>query len=661
MKIKITRTHKIIGVVTLIAVIFAVGYYLGTTGKPEIEQKVVVDEATEEEIIWTCSMHPQIRQSEPGQCPICGMDLIPLTMDKDEELKPRQMKLSKTAEKLAQVVVTPVERKAVTHEVRMVGKVDYDETRLSYITAWVPGRLDRLYVDYTGIPVQEGDHMVSIYSPDILTAQEELLQAIATVKKLEGSSGGIVRDTAEATVRAAREKLRLWGLTQEQIKKIEQDEEPSDHITIYAPASGIVVHKNAVEGMYVQTGTRIYTVADLSTVWVKLDAYESDLNWITYGQEVSFTTQAYPGHVFNGKVAFIDPVLDQKTRTVKVRLNVPNEDGMLKPEMFVRAILRAEVSAQGKVINADLAGKWIGPMHPEIVQDEPGNCPICGMPLVKAESLGFVGREEGETRAPLVIPASAPLLTGKRAVVYVKVPDKDGVYEGKEIVLGPRAGDYYIVKEGLKAGELVVTNGNFKIDSAVQILAKPSMMNPAGGVTATGHHNHQAPAQQAETPAEVSEPAETVSLEFRRQLGAVVEQYFSIQTALASDDLAAAKKGAKDLREKLDLVDMELVSGKAHVTWMKNAQEMEQTADTILNAENLEDAREGFAMLSQVITTTIDRFGAGPGQNVYQAHCPMAFGNRGASWLQSSKEISNPYFGNMMPRCGEITKKLAGE
>jgi len=253
---------------------------------------------------------------------------------------------------------------------------------------------------------------------------------------------------------------------------------------------GIVIHKNATEGMYVNTGTPIYRVADLSRLWVKLDAYESDLPWIRYGQEVEFTTQAYPGQVFKGTISFIDPVLNDKTRTVKVRVNVDNSQGELKPQMFVKAIVHSQVAGVGKIMAAELAGKWICPMHPDVVKTQAGSCDICGMDLVTTESLGYVKADTPE-KAPLVIPVSAPLITGKRAVVYVQVPNTEKpTYQGREIVLGPRAGDYYIVKSGLAEGEIVVTNGNFKIDSAMQIQAKPSMMNPQGEKAPTGHPGH---------------------------------------------------------------------------------------------------------------------------------------------------------------------------
>ena len=453
---------------------------------------------TQEQTWWTCSMHPQIRQPKPGKCPICFMDLIPIATE-DGVVGERQISFSEAAIKLMEIETTAAERKFVTAEIQMVGKIDYDETRVKYITAWVPGRIDRLYVDFTGITVSKGDHMVELYSPELISAQAELLQASRAAGNIRSGTSDLVTRATVATLKAAREKLRLLGLAADQIDRIENSGEPVTHITIYSPMGGIVIDKKATEGMYVDTGTPIYTVADLSRLWVKLDAYESDLPWIRYGQEVEFTTEAYPGEVFKGRINFRDPVLNAKTRTVKLRVNVESPDGKLKPEMFVRAVVRAKVAQGGMVMDAEMEGKWICPMHPSVTKTEAGSCDICGMDLATTESLGYV-KVDAAGEPPLVIPASAALITGKRAVVYVRQADADKpTYEGREVVLGPRAGDYYIVKSGLEEGEIVVTNGNFKIDSAMQIQAKPSMMNPQGPGAASHHHGAET---KAELPAD---------------------------------------------------------------------------------------------------------------------------------------------------------------
>ncbi len=585
---------------------------------------------------WTCSMHPQIRQPKQGKCPICFMDLIPVASESGD-IGERQISFSQAAIKLMEIETTAVERKFVEAQIRMVGKVDYDETRVKNITAWVPGRIDRLYVDFTGITVSKGDHMVDLYSPELISAQAELLQALKAAGNVRTSTSEMVTRTTLATLDASREKLRLLGLSDEQIGKIESSGKPVTHITIYSPMGGVVIHKNAAEGLYVNTGTPIYQVADLSHLWVKLDAYESDLSWIRYGQDVDFAAEAYPGEVFKGKISFIDPVLNEKTRTVKLRVNVDNAAGRLKPGMFVRATVRSGVAQGGMIMDPDMAGKWICPMHPAVVKTEAASCDICGMDLVTTESLGYVVDTPNE--APLVIPASAPLITGVRAVVYVRLPDKEKpTFEGRQVTLGPRAGEHYLVKEGLAEGELVVTKGNFKIDSALQIQAKPSMMSAESG------HKH-----------EIIE----VSDEFRVQIRAVVEKYLSLHEALAGDDIGLAVRAAKSTIESMSKVDMSLLSGEPHNVWMARSTKMSKALDTIQKAVGIDAARKAFETLSNELIAVVEQFGIPENQKLYRIHCPMAFNNKGTDWLQADKEIRNPYFGASMLKCGEIVKTIS--
>ncbi len=614
--------------------------------------------------VWTCSMHPQIRMPEPGQCPICGMDLIPVAGEEDHGSGARELKMSPAAVRLAEIQTTKAEHKFIPAEIRLAGRVEYDETKVKNITAWVPGRLDRLFVDYTGITVKEGDHMVSLYSPELLTAQEELIQAKKSAREFKSSGMKIMRETAVKTLEASRDKLRLWGLTQKQIDTIEKGGKATDHITIYSPISGIVVHKNVEEGAYVNTGTKLYTVADLSKVWVMLDAYESDLVWLRYGQEVDIETEAYPGEIFKGTISFIDPVLDQKTRTVKVRVNVSNKEGKLKPGMLAHSVVHSRVAKAGKVMDVSMAGKWICPMHPEIVKDKKGDCDICGMPLVTTESLGYAAvKDTEEQTAPLVIPASAPLITGKRAVIYTAKPGNEGTFEGREITLGPRVGDYYIVKSGLREGEMVVTNGSFKIDSALQIQAKPSMMSPEGDAVPAGHAVHAGMegnnrSQISEAGSQIKDKNFKTSDEFRNQIDDVLGVYFKIQQALTKDDPAAVKEHGKLLRTALDNVDMTLLKGEAHMAWMKELATLNKHADIISAASDIEEQRKSFEPVSEALKSVVIKLGTGGRHTVTVFHCPMAFNNKGADWLQDNDDLRNPYFGSMMLTCGEKKEVL---
>ena len=722
-----------------VAAAFAAGWYVGTTSGPapgpdpsaqshaqagHAQHSQGQADATSGETVWTCSMHPQIQLSEPGQCPICFMDLIPVTRDDEgrEAVSLRQISLSPTARKLARVALAPVERREVAVETRMVGKVKVDETRMGTITAWMAGRIDELYVDSTGSVVRRGRPMASIYSPELLTAQAELIQAEKALKGLEESSFDLVRDTARKTKEAAVEKLRLLGLSRDKVEDILRRGEPSDHVTLVSPMSGVVMDKNVVEGAYVKTGTPIYSIADLSRVWVVLGAYESDLPWIEEGGQVSFTTESLPGKVFTGEVIFIDQVLDETTRTVDVRLRVDNPDFKLKPGMLVKAVQRRKgTTAQ--------------------TQDK-----------------------------PLVIPSSAPLITGKRAVVYVAVPGREGVYSGREIVLGPRAGEHYIVKAGLSEGEMVVTNGNFKIDSALQIMARPSMMNPLPDAAQPGGHQHHGSADPsmsrdssgsrfdlpklmaskaaaasglvqeiredaragrleaarttfsafhdqirsidptplqgeaalywrelsillrndavlgreaqdlprlkkilAETDTHLERLTATFSLEsdtaskqpqlqapeeFKNQLGRVVLAYSFVMEALAKDDLSEAQKGTARVSKALQGVDMSLLEHEAHMAWMETLHMMNNGLSAMHEAEGLVDMRTGFDLLSRALIKAVESLGANFKGPLYVLSCPMAFENKGARWLQQDEEVRNPYFGAAMFRCGEVEKQI---
>ncbi len=548
---------------------------------------------------WTCAMHPQIRKPAPGDCPICQMELVPV---KPSAGGMRTLTIKPSVKKLMKVATMPVERKYVTADIRMVGKVEYDETRLARITAWVSGRLDRLYVDYTGVQVNKGDHMVYIYSEELYGVQEELISAIQFNRENPSRrSGGL--DLAEA----AREKLHLLGLTDEQIKKIEQQDKPEDHVTIYSPAGGIVIEKLKQEGDRVRTGDRIYTVADLTQVWIKLDAYESDLAWLRYGQEMTFTTEAYPGEKFAGRIAFIDPILNEQTRTVKIRVNVDNKDGRLKPEMFVRGIVSSNIAAGGRVLDAKLAGKWISPMHPEIVKDEPGMCDICGMPLVRAESLGYVQAEADSLAKPLVIPVTAALVTGTRAIVYVEVDGaKEPTYEGREVLLGPRAGDYYLVRNGLFDGEMVVTNGNFKIDSALQIQAKPTMMTPEGG--GGGGHDHgggskKPAAKEASAPMGMELPKG-----FAAQLHELVELSQRVSSKTKTNDIEASRKSFTDFKQSLNRVNAEGLADHPKMLWKEFLMLLGNDAIEGSDATNMQVASAVEASLQKNIRRMREQF-----------------------------------------------------
>ena len=548
-------------------------------------------------------MHPQIILPESGDCPICGMDLIPLVADDSNDVGPRAMSMSESSRALAEIATTEVKADFPEALIRLVGKLEYDETREQSLTARFPARIDTLYVNYTGVPVKRGEHLAEVYSPDLLSAQRELQTSYQ-------------RAPDSSITMAAREKLRLWGLLPEQIDALLASGKVQDHFELRAPIEGVVVAKEVKEGDYVKTGEPLFRIVDLSQLWLFLDAYESDLSWLRYGQSVEFSVEAYPGETFTGQIAFIEPELNRQTHTVRVRVNVANADGRLKPGMFVRGIVRSRIGANGHVFAPDFSDKWICPMHPEVVKVDEGSCDLCGMDLVTAEKLGYVDLSEQE--APLVVPASAVLQTGKRAVVYVAVPDTERpTYEGREVVLGPKAGDVFIVVSGLKAGERVVTRGAFKIDSALQIQAKSSMMSMQAGSGDTM-------VQSVEVAIELMAP------------------YLELQVALAADDLPASKEALKA---------MMAITG--HVGAMADLIHVMMAADSLDGIR-----RPHFEALSNAMIAAVKANPDAFSGELYLMHCPMVYEDRGADWLQSDRELMNPYYGSMMLHCGELKEAI---
>ena len=517
---------------TLLAIFaFVLGAYL--FGTKEVADSgaggSTVQTDSSEQTTWTCSMHPQVQLPKMGKCPICFMDLIPQVVDANGAGK---VALQPEIVNLLAIETRPATRQAITHAVSMVGRLAIDETRTSIISAWVPGRIDRLFVDSTGISVREGDHLADLYSPPLYQAQIELGQARSALARAQQGHGGHVDESlvsaAQSGVTAVEERMRLWGLTEVQIREFAGLQKPTDQITIFAPTRGVVTKKLVHEGHYVETGTPIYSIADLSGLWLEIQAFESDLPWLSLGQEVHFQTDSLPGETFEGQVTFIEPWIDPGTRTAKLRVEVPNADGRLKPEMFVRAEVKAGVSASGSAISANLDGTYSCPMHPNVSSPSEADCPICGMPLEPwgslAGSFGASHRPSAEG-LPLVIPTTAPLITGRRAVVYVQTDGEDGelIFEGREIELGPRAGGVFVVLDGLEEGELVVTRGSFKIDSELELKAQTSWMS--SGVWEDAND------------AEAIEPSfEELSEPFRLHLNRVWAAYLGIQGALAGDD-----------------------------------------------------------------------------------------------------------------------------
>ncbi|WP_428236507.1 efflux RND transporter periplasmic adaptor subunit [Gracilimonas sp.] len=591
------------------------GYlFFGGSSEPQTLEEHISETHTNEEgeIVYTCSMHPQIRENEPGNCPICGMELIPAGDSESGTLENEYtLTMTNAAVKLAEIQTSLVEYGDAVHTFTLPGKVVENQNNVSSVTAHFPGRIRDLYVDYEGTFVQEGQKMASVYSPQLIAAQQELLE---TVKYKEQNP---------RLYEAAKQKLRLWEFPESTINAIERSGEIMTELDFFSPVSGYVSEVAISREEHVMEGGLMYRVVNLSSVWVDFQAFESNVANIEEGDNVQFSVEAFPGQQFEAEVIYVDPFLNNDSRSVTIRTRIENPRSMLKPGMLARANIRSEVS-------------------------------------------------EGEA---LLVPRSAVMWTGKRSIVYVQVRGTDTpTFEAREVEIGQRAGEYYVVESGLQQGELVVTNGTFKIDSAAQLNDKLSMMNREPGTgtnrsahdhgnmesgaemdmdrsedqTEIDHSQHQSMVSTPEDTADESTHLHSVHLD------ALVESYLKMKTALTQDDLEQAKNHlqvfAKEVKNSSEMNDH-----KEHIQQHENHhQAMLNAVQMAENSTNIKALRSAFKQISAELITALEN------QNyegdLFKQYCPMYEG--GSSWISDKKDIENPFYGTQMHNCGETVEQL---
>ncbi|WP_430412829.1 efflux RND transporter periplasmic adaptor subunit [Kordia sp.] len=397
-------------------VILIVGIVIGKfalSGEKTHDHSHAEDATAETASLWTCSMHPQILQPEAGDCPICGMDLIP-AQTSTTELSSDQFRMTENALTLANIETSTVaEGNSESAGLQLTGTIEANEKTNAIQTAHFGGRIEKLYVNVTGEEVRKGQRIALIYSPELVTTQQELITAMR------------MKESQPALYKAVRNKLKLWKLSEAQIQQIETLKKVSSKFPIYASVSGVVTEKMVAEGNHVMEGGALFKVSNLTTVWASFDAYEQQLSSLKKGDNISITTNANPNAEISAKITFIDPVLNTATRTVAVKVELNNRDKQLKPGMFVTGTLANKTTKN----------------------------------------------------TTLTIPKSAILWTGKRSIVYVKTSANEPVFEAREVTLGNATSDRYEVLSGLSAEDQIVTNGAFTVDAAAQLQGKKSMMH----------------------------------------------------------------------------------------------------------------------------------------------------------------------------------------
>ncbi len=552
------------------------------------------------EEVWTCSMHPSVREDGPGSCPICGMDLIPASSEERED--DYSMVMTEASIQLANIQTTPVIRVHPKREIHLPGRVEIDERRISYVTAHFEGRIQNVEINYIGAPIREGEVMATIYSPELVSAQRELLEAVK------------VKDRNPGLYESAVRKFRLWEFTDEQIQEIVDRGEVMRNMEILSPVDGFVMKRNVVDEQHVTEGSVIYEVANLDHLWVTFDAYEEDLGWLREGSEINFRSRSNPGSTYTASVDYIDPTFNPQKRTIRVRADVENADHSLRPEMIVQGVMQSEM---------------------------------------------------GEEK--LMVPASSVLWTGPRSLVYVRDTSADTPrFEVKEVELGSRAGDYYVIEEGLEEGQEVVFHGAFRIDSEFQLADRFSMMNrePGTGAVPGGHDHGQmdgddmdrGEAEEHDHSESDHESFDDVPEDFRAQLTETIEIYILGKNAFIDSDMEEASSEFETFISQLEEIGEHGLSGSGHEAWMESWSALMASATELTEAGEIEEARFAFRTLSDELIKAIHLFGIE--SVVYHQYCPMAFDDEGAYWLSSEEQIQNPYLPETMLMCGEVIERL---
>lgn len=590
--------------------------------------------------IYTCPMHPQIRQPAPGRCPICGMALVPASSAGAANLDELAVTIEPAQRRLANIQTAKVERATLEATLQTVGAIAIDESRQATIAAYIDGRLERLFADYTGVDIKKGDHLAVLYSPPLFGAQVEYLEA----RRASAASGGLpaIRQAQESLAANTRQRLHEFGMTDEQIGELETSGKAQSRLTIYAPQGGTVIEKQAIEGNYVKAGDPIYRIAELSTVWLMLKLFPEDATRVRFGQRVEAIVQSHPGETLVGRVAFIDPTVDSRTRSVGVRVELLNENGHLRPGDYAEARINLPIGSRGEVFDQDLAGKWISPMHPQIIRGEAGQCPICGMDLVPTSRYGFAEAPVPQPTS-LSVPRQAVLLAGGNSIVYVET--KPGRFEIRPVTVGPILRDKIVILEGLQEGDHVATAGNFLIDSQMQLAGKPSLIDPTRAIAKQLERTGPLLFEQV-----AIKPIGGATGQKLEQLYAA---YFEVQKALASDKLPPAAAAQSLYRAASEL------KGEAELPEI-SAKLMQDiaTKSEHLHHLDLAGARKEFKPISHAVVALATQVRSAVAENSFtHFYCPMVPGG-GGDWLQSEANLLNPYFGSEMLRCGEKVQEF---
>lgn len=530
---------------------------------------------------WTCSMHPSVRQPDPGKCPICGMDLIPANSS-ESDASPIRFEMTAQAKQLAQIQTTEIKKQVLQKTLRFNGKLAFDQRKKVKQVAHIGGRLEKLLINFSGETVRKGQKIAEIYSPELVAAQQELLSALQNQSRYP------------ELLQAARQKLQLWKLSEEQITLIENEKAIIEHFPIYADYNGVVSNLLVTEGNHVMQGGALFELSSTSQLWALVEVYEEDLPLLKTGQSVSFSIAGNPRKEAGFYLDFIEPEVNPQTHVAIARVNIPKAQAGWKAGTLISAEVKVEAAST------------------------------------------------------LSVPYSAVLWTGSRSVVYVET---DKGYSIKEIQLGTAYDGFYEVLEGLEEGEKVVSNGTFTVDAAAQLHDKKSMLNHPKSMEMEKAKPMPVEVIQLELPKLLTK----TSAPWVNAIKSWTDSYLELKDEFVASKSESAQEIASKWKKDFNSFGQKPFSREMEVYWQKEQANIKDNLSIIAGTNLLEKQRNAFLNLSESMIRLQKLIGQ---QKLYVQWCPMANQDKGGNWLSLSDEVLNPYFGEVMLTCGMVTDTL---